>query len=84
MSAPTHIHMTDRDETNREKTWTEKGLEDSAEGKAKDLKGRIKDAAGSLTGDTSLEAEGKVDQLKGKAQDTVGKIEREIDRIDRE
>ena len=67
----THRDMTD-------KNWTEKGIEDSAEGKAKDLKGKIKDAAGSLTGDTSLEAEGKLDQLKGKTQDAVGKIERKI------
>ena len=76
MSAPTHRYMTDRD-----KTWTEKGIEDSAEGKAKDLKGKIKDAAGSLTGDTSLEAEGKLDQLKGKAQDAKGKVERKIDKV---
>ena len=68
--------------TDRDKTWTEKGIEDSVEGKTKDLTGKIKDAAGSLTGDTSLEAEGKLDQLKGKAQDTVGKIERKIDRLD--
>ena len=72
--------------TDRDKSWTEKGIEDSAEGKAKDLKGKIKDAAGSLTGDTSLEVEGKIDQMKGKAQDTLGKVERKIDerRIERE
>ena len=62
----------------RDKNWTEKGIEDSAEGKANDLKGKIKDAAGSLTGDNSLEAEGQIDQLKGKAQDTLGKVERKI------
>ena len=62
----------------RDKNWTEKGIEDSAEGKANDLKGKIKDAAGSLTGDNSLEAEGKIDQLKGKAQDTLGKVERKL------
>ena len=62
----------------RDKNWTEKGIEDSAEGKANGLKGKIKDAAGSLTGDNSLEAEGKIDQLKGKAQDTLGKVERKI------
>ena len=67
--------------TDRDKTWTEKGIEDSAEGKATDLKGKVKDAAGSLTGDTRLEAEGKVDQLKGKAQDTLGKAERKFDQI---
>jgi uncharacterized protein YjbJ (UPF0337 family) len=61
-----------------DKNWTEKGIEDSVEGKTKDLKGKIKDAAGGLTGDGSLQAEGKMDQLKGKAQDTLGKVERKI------
>lgn len=67
---------------NRDKTWTEKGIEDSAEGKAKDLKGKVKDAAGSLTGDNSLEAEGKLDQLRGKTQDAFGKVERKIGEMD--
>jgi uncharacterized protein YjbJ (UPF0337 family) len=70
--------------TDQDKDWTEKGIEDSAEGKAKDFVGKVKDAAGSLTGDTSLEAEGKVDQLKGKAQDALGKVERKIGELDRD
>jgi uncharacterized protein YjbJ (UPF0337 family) len=56
------------------------GLENSAEGKAKDLKGRVKDAAGGLTGDSGLQAEGKIDRVKGKVQDEFGKAERKIDR----
>jgi uncharacterized protein YjbJ (UPF0337 family) len=60
------------------KNWTDKGVEDSVAGKTKDLKGKVKDAAGGLTGDSNLQAEGKLDQLKGKTQDTVGKIERKI------
>jgi uncharacterized protein YjbJ (UPF0337 family) len=64
--------------TDRDKNWTEKGIEDSAEGKTRDFVGKVKDAAGSLTGDNSLEAEGKLDQLKGKAQDALGKAERKI------
>lgn len=67
--------------TDKDKTWTEKGIEDSAEGKAKDLKGKVKDAVGGLTGDSSLQAEGKIDQLKGKAQDTLGKAERKVDDV---
>ncbi len=67
--------------TDKDKTWTEKGIEDSAEGKAKDLKGKVKDAVGGLTGDSSLQAEGKIDQLKGKTQDTLGKAERKIDDV---
>ena len=62
---------------------TEQGIKDSAAGKAKDVKGKLKDAAGGLTGNTRLQAEGKVDQLKGKVQDAVGKIERRVDEADK-
>jgi uncharacterized protein YjbJ (UPF0337 family) len=37
-------------------------------------KGRVKEAAGSLTGDTSLKNEGRADQAKAKVKDTVDKI----------
>ena len=63
-----------------EKDLGERGAENSIKGKAKRLKGRIKDAAGGLTGDSSLQAEGKWDQVKGKVQDAVGKAERKLDR----
>ena len=56
------------------------GTENSLEGKGTELKGRVKDAAGGLTGDSSLQGEGKLDQLKGKVQDTFGKAQRDIDR----
>jgi len=56
-----------------------RGIENSAEGQAKDAKGKVKDAVGGLTGDTSLQAEGKVDQAKGKVQDAVGKVQRDLD-----
>lgn len=66
-----------------ERDLTSRGIENSAEGKAKDLKGRLKDAAGGLTGDSSLQAEGKIDRLKGKVQDAVGEAQRNIDRPNR-
>jgi len=66
----------DRDE---EKSGTERGMENSLEEKAKDIKGKMKDAAGGLTGDSKLQAEGKIDQVKGKAQDTIGKAQRALD-----
>lgn len=51
--------------------------ENSLKGIGNDLKGKVKDAAGGLTGDTSLQAEGKWDQLKGKAQKKIGEIQRD-------
>ena len=47
---------------------------------AKDVKGRVKDAVGGLTGDESLQAEGKLDRVKGKAQDMVGEAQQKLDR----
>jgi uncharacterized protein YjbJ (UPF0337 family) len=63
-----------------ERDLTSDGLSNSAEGKGKDLKGRVKDAVGGLTGDTSLQGEGKLDRVEGKVQDTFGKAERKLDR----
>ena len=40
---------------------------------ADDAKGRVKEAAGDLTGDEDLQREGKVDQAGGKAKDAVDK-----------
>ena len=58
---------------------TERGIENSVEGKTDNLKGKAKDAWGGATGDRSKQAEGKFDQVKGKAKDTLGKGERELD-----
>jgi uncharacterized protein YjbJ (UPF0337 family) len=42
-------------------------------GTAKQVKGSIKEAAGKLTGNTSLELEGDAEQLAGKVQKEYGK-----------
>jgi uncharacterized protein YjbJ (UPF0337 family) len=65
-------------ETNRK--LHDEGMENSLRGKGKDVKGRVKDAAGGLTGDSGLQAEGKWDRVKGKVQDKVGGIQRRISR----
>ena len=39
-----------------------------------DAKGRVKEAAGNLTGDKDLKREGKVDQAGGKAKDGIEKL----------
>ena len=41
---------------------------------ADEAKGRVKEAAGNLTGDKDLKNEGKVDQAGGKAKDGVEKL----------
>ena len=39
-----------------------------------DAKGRVKEAAGDVTGDKDLKREGKVDQAGGKAKEGVEKV----------
>ena len=49
-----------------------------AGGKTDELKGRVKEAAGALTGDAKLKREGQLDQtvgrVKQKAEKTIDKI----------
>lgn len=40
------------------------------------MKGRVKKAAGALTGDRDLEREGKVDEVAGRIQKKTGEVER--------
>lgn len=42
------------------------------EGAATNMGGKVKEAAGKLTGDEKLKAEGRGDQVKGKVQNAVG------------
>jgi uncharacterized protein YjbJ (UPF0337 family) len=41
-------------------------------GNTDDAKGRVKEAAGDLTGDKGLKREGKVDRASGEVKDKVG------------
>jgi uncharacterized protein YjbJ (UPF0337 family) len=43
-----------------------------SDGSVDEGKGRLKEAAGSLTGDQSLKNEGKVDKASGSVKDAVG------------
>ena len=45
-----------------------------ASGKSDEVKGRVKEAAGVLTGDKKLKREGKVDQAAGKIKQKVQKV----------
>jgi uncharacterized protein YjbJ (UPF0337 family) len=47
---------------------------DRIEGSAEQAKGKVKEVAGKVTGDSKLEGEGKADQVAGKVQNAVGGI----------
>lgn len=47
---------------------------DRVEGSAKQMGGKVKEAAGDLTGDQKLKAEGKADRIEGKVQNAVGGV----------
>jgi uncharacterized protein YjbJ (UPF0337 family) len=47
-------------------------------GKSDELKGRVKEAAGALTGDKKLKREGQIDQAVGK---TKGLIEKVVEKV---
>lgn len=47
-------------------------------GKTDEIKGRVKEAAGALTGDAKLKREGRIDQTVGKVKQNAAKV---IDKI---
>ena len=47
---------------------------DRIKGSAKRAKGKVKEVAGKVLGDSKLKSEGKGDQVKGKVQNTIGGI----------
>ena len=56
--------------------------EDEKQGKVDNFKGRVKQAAGAVTGNKHTEAEGAVERLKGAAQEAAGKARRKIEEED--
>jgi uncharacterized protein YjbJ (UPF0337 family) len=55
-----------------------KGGSIMASGKSDELKGRVKEAAGALTGDAKLKRKGRADQAVGKIKQKVEKV---VDRV---
>jgi uncharacterized protein YjbJ (UPF0337 family) len=49
---------------------------DQARGKFENLKGKIKEAAGIITGKRKLEDEGKGQKVTGKAREKLGQVEK--------
>ena len=56
---------------------------DEVEGMWEQVKGKVKDNVGEVTGDRDLEAEGEVQNAEGETQETWGKLKRGVsDTID--
>jgi uncharacterized protein YjbJ (UPF0337 family) len=49
------------------------------ESKADDIKGRVKEAAGVVTGDKDLEREGKADQAGAKVKETAENVKDKVE-----
>ena len=45
------------------------------------IKGSVKDAAGSATGNTRMQAEGKTDKAKGHAEDRADRMSKGADKV---
>jgi uncharacterized protein YjbJ (UPF0337 family) len=52
-----------------------------ASGKADEVKGRVKEATGVLTGDKKLEREGKADRSAGKVKQVVEKVKKGAEKV---
>jgi uncharacterized protein YjbJ (UPF0337 family) len=52
-----------------------------AESKTDDMKGRVKEAAGVVTGDKDLEHDGKMDQAGAKVKETAEKAKDKVDEV---
>ena len=55
------------------------GLENQVKGTFKEGEGKLRNAVGGLTGDSSEQIKGKAQELKGKAQRKIGEAERDAD-----
>lgn len=56
------------------------GLKNQAKGAAKEVEGKVRNAAGGLTDDTSEQLKGKAKELEGKAQRHIGEQQNRVDR----
>ena len=57
----------------------DEGLKDEIKGTIKEGEGRVRNAVGGLTGDTSEQLKGKGQELKGKVQRKIGEAESDAD-----
>ena len=53
---------------------------DQTNGRIEEVKGKVKEATGAVTGNDRLKVKGKVEGAVGRAQRKVGEAERDLDR----
>jgi uncharacterized protein YjbJ (UPF0337 family) len=51
-------------------------IRDKAEGTFHEAKGKVKEIAGKITDNPTLEAKGKAEKIAGKAQEKIGKVKK--------
>jgi uncharacterized protein YjbJ (UPF0337 family) len=51
---------------------------DQAKGKFHDVKGKVKEIAGKLSGKPKLEAEGKGEKIAGAVQEKIGQVKKAV------
>lgn len=56
-----------------------KGLENQVKGAAKEMSGKVRNAAGGLTGNTSEQIKGKGKEMEGKFQRKVGEAQSDVE-----
>jgi uncharacterized protein YjbJ (UPF0337 family) len=58
---------------------TSKGMKNEVKGAAKQAEGKIRNAAGGITGDSSEQIKGKAKDLEGKVQRKIGEAQKDAD-----
>jgi uncharacterized protein YjbJ (UPF0337 family) len=56
------------------------GLKNQAKGLGKEVKGKVQNAVGGLTGDVGEQVKGKAKELEGKVQRKIGEAQTDADR----
>jgi uncharacterized protein YjbJ (UPF0337 family) len=54
-------------------------IKDTAKGKAREVKGKLKEKIGKATNNPKLEAEGRAEKVSGKIQKKIGQVERVLE-----
>ena len=57
-------------------TMVNPSTQNQIDGKVHNVKGKIKETVGQVTGNPDLEQEGRVEQVAGKVQEKLGQIEK--------